>query len=89
MEEQQKALLDLLTKECDAYCLIPESELDLKRDKKHFINGLMTASRVVGISYEELNKIIENMPASKFSSLEEKLAIPAYLRNNVDIKFKK
>ncbi len=55
--------------------------------KKHFINGLMTACRVVGISFEELNTIIEQMPKKPiFKDLDEQLSVPTYVRNRVDIK---
>ncbi len=47
----------------------------------------MTACRVVGISYQELNSIIESMPKQpKFKDLDEELSTPTYVRNNVDIK---
>ncbi|MGF1724893.1 hypothetical protein [Photobacterium nomapromontoriensis] len=78
-------LLALLVKECHEYCLIPTSEEQKKRDKKSFINGLMTASRIVGISYDELNNIVEAMPKSTFASLEDKLAIPTYIRNQMEM----
>lgn len=87
MNSQKQELLTLLAKECELYSSIPETEESQKRDKKCFINGLMTACRVVGISFEELNSIIESMPKQqKFQNLDEQLSIPAYIRNNIKIK---
>ncbi|MGR5428232.1 hypothetical protein ACPV5D_24585 [Vibrio harveyi] len=87
MEESKEELLAILKKECELYSSIPASEQQRKRDKKFFINGLMTACRVVGISFEELNLIIETMPQQpKFKDLDEQLSIPTYVRNNVEIK---
>ncbi|EIV8651628.1 hypothetical protein CGH02_23905 [Vibrio parahaemolyticus] len=87
MESHREELLALLSKECGEYSSIPESEQQQKRDKKSFINGLMTACRVVGISYDELNTIVEAMPKqAKFKDLDEQLAIPTYIRNKVEIQ---
>ncbi|EJL6980270.1 hypothetical protein V5H21_15330 [Vibrio cholerae] len=87
MLPSKEELLALLSKECDSYASIPDSEQQKKRDKKHFINGLMTACRVVGISFEELNTIIEQMPKKPiFKDLDEQLSVPTYVRNRVDIK---
>ncbi|ENM5787943.1 hypothetical protein QSX70_003471 [Vibrio metoecus] len=83
----KEELLTLLSKECELYVSILDSGEQKKRDKKHFINGLMTACRVVGISFEELNSIIEQMPKRPiFKDLDEQLSVPTYVRNKVDIK---
>ncbi|TXY00516.1 hypothetical protein [Vibrio mimicus] len=83
----KEELLTLLSKECELYVSILNSDQQKKRDKKHFINGLMTACRVVGISFEELNSIIEQMPKRPiFKDLDEQLSVPTYVRNKVDIK---
>ncbi|WP_455294127.1 hypothetical protein [Vibrio parahaemolyticus] len=87
MDLQKAELLALLSQECEIYSSIPSSEKLQKRDKKHFINGLMTACRVVGISYDELSAIIDSMPkSSMFKDLDEQLSIPTYIRNNVSIQ---
>ncbi|EHR5764870.1 TPA: hypothetical protein ACMD08_004498 [Vibrio parahaemolyticus] len=87
MDLQKAELLALLSQECEIYSSIPASEKLQKRDKKHFINGLMKACRVVGISYEELSAIIDSMPKSpRFKDLDEQLSIPTYIRNNVSIQ---
>ncbi|WP_431786204.1 hypothetical protein [Vibrio harveyi] len=87
METSREELLTLLTKECELYSSIPASEQQQKRDKKCFINSLMTACRVVGISFEELNAIIKLMPQQpKFKDIDEQLSIPTYVRNNVEIQ---
>lgn len=47
----------------------------------------MTACRIVGISFEELNLLIESMPQpSKFKDIDEYFTIPTYVRNEVEIK---
>jgi hypothetical protein len=87
MERSKEELLALLKKECRLYSSIPVSEQQQKRDRKCFINGLMTACRVVGISFEELNSIVESMPQhTKVKDIDEQLSIPTYVRNNVEIK---
>lgn len=87
MESQKSELLALLSKECVEYSEIPTSEYQNKRDKKNFINGLMTACRAVGISFEELSVITESIPQQpKFNDLDEKLAIPTFVRNKVELK---
>ena len=87
MDSSKEDLLDLLAKECELYASIPASEQQQKRDKKCFINGLMTACRVVGISFEELNLIVESVAKQpKFNDLDEQLSIPTYVRNKVEIK---
>lgn len=87
MEPSKKELLAALAKECELYSSIPASEQQQKREKKCFIYGLMTASRIMGITFEELNSIIESMPQQpKFKDMDERLSIPTYVRNNVEIK---
>ncbi|EGQ9152944.1 IS3 family transposase, partial [Vibrio parahaemolyticus] len=67
---------------------IPASDKLQKRDKKYFINGLMTACRIVGISYEELSTIIDSMPKSPtFKDLDEQLLIPTYQKWVTDITY--
>ncbi|EIT7126156.1 IS3 family transposase [Vibrio parahaemolyticus] len=70
------------------YSSIPASDKLQKRDKKYFINGLMTACRIVGISYEELSTIIDSMPKSPtFKDLDEQLLIPTYQKWVTDITY--
>ncbi|QLE83632.1 hypothetical protein FLM48_00115 [Shewanella sp. Scap07] len=80
-DSQKFELLALLSKECERYSLIPTSDLQQRREQKSFINGLMTASRIFNVSYDELNNIISTMTQPKFESLDEKLAVPTYIRN--------
>ncbi|MFW1429250.1 hypothetical protein ACEWBX_22710 [Vibrio parahaemolyticus] len=84
--ESKAELLALLTQEYSDYCEIPASEVQQKREKKSFINGLMIASRVIGGSFEELNEIVGANTESKFESLDDKLAIPTYIRNNIELE---
>lgn len=84
--ESRAELLALLTQEYCYYCEIPASEVQKKCEKKSFINGLMTASRVIGISFDELNEIVGANTESTFESLDDKLAIPTYIRNKIEIE---
>ncbi len=83
MTTQQSELLDLITKEFRAYRAIPIEEVQHKHDKKQFINGLMIAARVVGINYDELNAIVESMPAMEFK--EDDFITPAYIREKLSV----
>ena len=76
--------LDYLTTEFKQYHSIPTQETQARRDKKQFIAGLMTASRFFGVEYDELQAIIDNAQhkgAPLFTTLDEMLAVPAYLRH--------
>ncbi|MGR5175858.1 hypothetical protein ACPV4B_16550 [Vibrio parahaemolyticus] len=86
MQSQKAELLALLAKECDKYTSIPACEQQAKREQKSFIDGLMTACRVVGISYQELSAVVERMPKqAKYKNLDELLSVPTYIRENVEI----
>ncbi|SMY15400.1 hypothetical protein [Photobacterium aquimaris] len=85
MESKQAELLALLTQQYREYCAIPLDEIQQKRDKKSFINGLMAASRVVGISYEQLNEIVGANAESRCVNLDNKLEIPTYIRHKIVI----
>ncbi|WP_045466427.1 hypothetical protein [Vibrio hyugaensis] len=89
--ESKAELLALITQEYDDYCEIPASEIPAsevqeKREKKSFINGLMTASRVIGVSFDELNEIVGADTEPKFESLDDKLSVPTYIRNNIELE---
>ncbi|OCH69559.1 hypothetical protein A6E00_08580 [Vibrio diabolicus] len=73
-------LLTLIEQEFIDYRGIPMSDSQRKHEKKQFINGLMTAARVVGITYDELNVIVEAHPPASLHN-EDELSIPAYIRN--------
>ena len=85
MEDRKAELLELIHNEYQYYCSIPESEPKKKGDKKQFINGLMTASRVIGISYDELNKIVQTNPNASLSEEDELLDVPTFVRNKMKI----
>ncbi|HCG7189822.1 TPA: hypothetical protein NJ329_004522 [Vibrio parahaemolyticus] len=84
--ESKAELLALITQEYGDYCEIPASEVQEKREKKSFINGLMTASRVIGVSFDELNEIVGADTEPKFESLDDKLSVPTYIRNNIELE---
>lgn len=74
-------LLTLIEQEFIDYRGIPMMDSQRKHEKKQFINGLMTAARVVGITYDELNTIVEAHPPASIQYHEDELSIPAYIRN--------
>ncbi|MCJ2376736.1 hypothetical protein LNL84_07780 [Vibrio sp. ZSDZ34] len=41
---------------------------------------------IVGVSFDELNDIVGANPEPRFASLDDKLAIPTYIRNNIEIE---
>ncbi|RTZ14406.1 hypothetical protein EJ063_15940 [Vibrio aquaticus] len=87
MQQERNALLALLKDECEKYTQIPSSENRAKQEQKKFIYGIMTASRVVGISYEELETIVNAMSTQpQFKDLDEKLAVPTYIRDKVQLE---
>ncbi|TKF78441.1 hypothetical protein FCV62_12205 [Vibrio kanaloae] len=51
-----------------------------KDNKKEFINGLMTAARVVGVGYDELNLIVKYTASRGVKGIEYDLSTPAYIR---------
>lgn len=76
-----------LKNELVQYKLTPDTDSEVKREKKQYINGLMRASRFFGISFEELRDIIdsefiENIDKSEYSGREELLDIPTFIRQN-------
>jgi len=49
--------LTCLTNEFIQYNLIADTDSSLKREKKQYIDGLMTASHYFGVSFDELSAI--------------------------------
>lgn len=74
-------LLIFIEQQFNEYRLIPKKNTQEKSEKKAFINGLMTAARIVGISYDELNVIVESTCIEREES--DDLSIPAYIRNTM------
>jgi len=77
--------LTCLSNEFIQYNLIPDADSHVKREKKQYINGLMTASRYFGISFEELNAIStsptsEYVDQSLLDGLDKYLDVPAVIR---------
>lgn len=70
-------LINQLHRELDEY----NSMLDdyNRRDKKQFINGFMIACRLAGVTYGELNKVINQKVKMRGPDLD----IPAYIRFNL------
>ncbi|MBV7297383.1 hypothetical protein [Enterovibrio paralichthyis] len=84
--EKQKKLLALIEQEYEEFCAIPIGEYRKVADKKSFINGLMTAARVIGVSYESLSEIVDAPPKITPTHLDEQFLVPTYIRNRVDIE---
>ncbi|WP_394142900.1 hypothetical protein [Vibrio chagasii] len=80
MTEYQSELLAFIEEEFQKYNLMPIDNSQAKRDKKEFINGLMTAARVVGVGYDELNLIVKSTTRGGVKSIEYDLSTPAYIR---------
>lgn len=80
MTEYQSELLAFIEEEFQKYNLMPIDNSQAKRDKKEFINGLMTAARVVGVGYDELNLIVKSTTRGGVKGIEYDLSTPAYIR---------
>jgi len=81
---KKKEFLTCLTNELIQYNLIADTDSSLKREKKQYIDGLMTASHYFGISLEELNAIShravnEYAEQSFISDLDHYLDTPAVI----------
>ncbi|PSU96364.1 hypothetical protein C0W80_17320 [Photobacterium leiognathi subsp. mandapamensis] len=72
--------LNYLKHEYQEYCVIPSIEYQKKREKREFINGLMKGSRFFGVSFDDLEEIVQSQSSLCFDSLEEMLEIPTYIR---------
>ena len=83
MTEHQSELLAFIIREFREYRLIPITDTAHKRDKKQYIHGLMMAARVIGVSYDKLNAIVEAEPVMDLQSHEDELSIPTYIRHQL------
>lgn len=79
MTEYQSELLAFIEQEFHNYSLMPIDNSQVKHEKKAFINGLMTAARIVGISYDDLNLIVKSTCVEPQEE-SDNLSIPAYIR---------
>lgn len=57
---QQSEFLNYLSNELDLYYQMPDTYSQVKFEKKQYIDGLMKASRLFGVSYESLKERIDN-----------------------------
>ncbi|WP_305838333.1 hypothetical protein [Photobacterium leiognathi] len=60
--------------------MIPSIEYQKKRERREFINGLMKGSRFFGVSFDDLEEIVQSKSSLCFDSLKEMLEIPTYIR---------
>ncbi|MEZ9928375.1 hypothetical protein AB4402_11615 [Vibrio breoganii] len=81
----KQAFLDLLSEEYQQYLAIPSTQWQKKRESKQFIRGLMTASRLFGISFDELSEIVV-CDSNQALSIEDMLKVPTYIRENIEIE---
>ncbi|MEJ2763715.1 hypothetical protein VV869_06995 [Photobacterium sp. MCCC 1A19761] len=86
MDMEKTEFFDYLRHEFQEYCAIPLDHTAAKLEKKQFINGLMKASRFFGVSYDELNDVINSQPKYSWASLEAILDVPTYIRDEIKIK---
>ncbi|SDH91486.1 hypothetical protein SAMN04488136_13576 [Vibrio xiamenensis] len=85
MEAEKQVFLAYLKKVQLEHTLIPKRDLAQRREHQQFIHGLVTAATLFGVSSSELNAIVKPVSDSQFESLDDKLSVPTYLRNNVKI----
>ncbi|EGU31298.1 hypothetical protein VII00023_22984 [Vibrio ichthyoenteri ATCC 700023] len=78
MTNYQTELLDLIKLEFKDYSAISLTDHQRRHDKKQFINGLMTAARAIGISFEQLNAVVESFQLTLCDC--DDLSVPAYIR---------
>lgn len=86
--------LTYLSNEFRQYHLMPEADSVVKGEKKQFINGLMTASRYLGISFEELQTVIDSQPRIEIeqallSSIDTYFDVPTVIRKDSNFNIAK
>lgn len=87
----KQAFLKLLSDEFRTYYDLPLGERHKREQKRQYINGLMVASRLFGVSFEELDKVAKQSHSQhasapgntrQYSPAElDYLDIPAFIRN--------
>lgn len=55
---KQSEFLSYLSNELDLYYQIPSTYMQVRFEKKQYINGLMKASRFFGVSLDSLKEVI-------------------------------
>ncbi|GEM78078.1 hypothetical protein [Vibrio superstes] len=81
----KQAFVDLLSEEYQQHLAIPATQSHKKRESKQFIRGLMTASRLLGVSFDELSEVV-GCQSNQVSSNEDMLEVPTYIRENIEIE---
>ncbi|GHA10779.1 hypothetical protein [Oceanisphaera arctica] len=89
---QKTEFLGYLSVEFQEYCQIPSEDIQEKQEKKQFINGLMKAARIFGVSFDELTAVVKSEqpdagPSFSVSSPEDIIKVPAYIRHGIDITY--
>lgn len=87
---EKKQFFEYLHNEFIHYQQIPSHQIQEKKEKKEYINGLMKASRFWGVSFEELQDVISSkkmdINPSEMHYVDNVkplryLDIPAFIRN--------
>lgn len=86
--------LTYLSHELIQYNLIPNTDRTVKHAKKQFINGLMTASRYLGVSFEELQTMIDSQPSieieqSLLAGIDTYFDVPTVMRADANFNIAK
>ncbi|MCX8941286.1 hypothetical protein [Vibrio parahaemolyticus] len=81
MNNLKQELLCQLEKACEQYSAMSEEQ---QKERKHFLNGFMTACRIAGISYEELEDITSRYTSKNLQN--EYLDIPTFIRKGMEIQ---
>ncbi|GLS91460.1 hypothetical protein GCM10007916_25290 [Psychromonas marina] len=85
---EQSEFLSYLSNELDLYYQIPSTYSQVKYEKKQYINGLMKASRFFGVSFENIQEVINRESKGQIAALaasgrtDELYEIPAFIREN-------
>jgi|GEM_PF-2868728 len=85
-----KTFLDYLRQEFEQYRQIPSYECEQLREKKAFINGLMTSAKIFGVSFEDLQEVVSSEAVNKvkvvpLSENDSILDVPTFIRPNIKV----
>lgn len=82
--------LDYLRKEFEQYRQIPSHECERLREKKAFLNGLMTSAKIFGVSFDELQSVVDSAEANAVKAVtlsenESILDVPTFIRPDIKV----
>ncbi|CAH0525990.1 hypothetical protein VHP8226_01472 [Vibrio hippocampi] len=79
MDTQRNELMEVIEQAFIDYHTMTTDDITTKREKKQFIDGLMTAARVIGVHYEELDALTKAVPIM-LQRQPIDMTTPAYIR---------